>query len=74
MCVCECVYVSVGKYIYIYIYIYVYDLIWRALTRASSPSVKEPAGLSRSDGKRPEGLSKKALASLGREANASHGT
>ena len=33
------------------------DLIWRALTRASTPSVKEPAGLSRSDGKRPDGLS-----------------
>ena len=32
------------------------DLIWRALQRASIPSIKEPAGLSRSDGKRPDGL------------------
>ena len=32
-------------------------MIWRALTRASIPSVKEPAGLSRSNGKRPDGLS-----------------
>ena len=33
------------------------DLIWRALMRASIPSVKEPAGLSHSDVKRPDGLS-----------------
>ena len=33
------------------------DLIWRALMRASMPSVKEPAGLSGSHGKRPDGLS-----------------
>ena len=32
------------------------DLIWRALNRASIPSVKEPQGLARSDGKRPDGL------------------
>ena len=32
------------------------DLIWRALQRASVPSSKEPAGLSRTDGKRPDGL------------------
>jgi hypothetical protein len=33
------------------------DLIWRGLTRAGIPSTKEPSGLSRSDGKRPDGLS-----------------
>jgi hypothetical protein len=32
------------------------DLIWRALNRADVPSVKEPVGLLRSDGKRPDGL------------------
>ena len=32
------------------------DLIWRALGRASVPSVKEPNGLFRSDGKRLDGL------------------
>jgi hypothetical protein len=32
------------------------DLIWRSLTRAQIPSSKEPAGLSRTDGKRPDGL------------------
>jgi hypothetical protein len=32
------------------------DLIWRGLTRAGIPSTKEPSGLSRSDGKRPDGL------------------
>ena len=32
------------------------DLIWRALQRAGIPSTKEPAGLSRTDGKRPDGL------------------
>ena len=35
---------------------YVNDLIWRSLTRAGIPSVKEPQGLTRSDGKRPDGL------------------
>jgi hypothetical protein len=35
---------------------YINDLIWRAMTRASVPSVKEPHGLTRSDGKRPDGL------------------
>ena len=34
------------------------DLIWRALTRASIPSVKESAALSCTDGKRPDGLSR----------------
>ena len=33
------------------------DLIWRALTRTSIPSDKEPPGLSRTDGKRRDGLS-----------------
>jgi len=32
------------------------DLVWRALGRANVPAVKEPAGLMRSDGKRPDGL------------------
>ena len=32
------------------------DIVWRALTRASVPSLKEPVGLSRSDGKRPDGM------------------
>jgi hypothetical protein len=32
------------------------DLVWRALTRANIPATKEPVGLSRSDGKRPDGL------------------
>jgi len=32
------------------------DLVWRALHRAGVPSTKEPSGLSRTDGKRPDGL------------------
>jgi len=32
------------------------DLIWRSLSRAGIPSTKEPSGLSRADGKRPDGL------------------
>ena len=32
------------------------DLIYRALIRAVNPAVKEPQGLSRNDGKRPDGL------------------
>ena len=32
------------------------DVVWRALQRAQIPSVKEPAGLSRTDGKRPDGV------------------
>lgn len=32
------------------------DLVWRALNRADVPAIKEPAGLLRSDGKRPDGL------------------
>ena len=32
------------------------DIIWRALTKANIPSTKEPIGLFRSDGKRPDGL------------------
>jgi hypothetical protein len=35
---------------------YINDRIWRAMTRASVPSVKETHGLTRSDGKRPDGL------------------
>src|SRR5271157_4347493 len=32
------------------------DLVYRALQRANIPATKEPAGLMRSDGKRPDGL------------------
>jgi len=32
------------------------DIIWRALKRAGMPSTKEPRGLVRDDGKRPDGL------------------
>jgi len=32
------------------------DIITRSLVRAGVPSIKEPAGLSRSDGKRPDGI------------------
>jgi len=37
-------------------YHYINYLISRSLTRAGIPSVKEPQGLTRSDGKRPDGL------------------
>ena len=33
------------------------DIIWRALQRAQVPSTKEPVGLFRADGKRPDGVS-----------------
>jgi hypothetical protein len=33
------------------------DAVWRAMQRAQIPSTKEPVGLSRSDGKRPDGVS-----------------
>ena len=32
------------------------DVIWRAFSRAKIPAIKEPNGLSRSDGKRPDGM------------------
>ena len=32
------------------------DIVWRALVRAEIPAIKEPSGLARSDGKRPDGL------------------
>jgi len=32
------------------------DILWQAFKRASVPAVKEPAGLSRDDGKRPDGV------------------
>ena len=35
---------------------FVNDLIWRSLSKAGFPSIKEPQGLLRSDGKRPDGL------------------
>jgi hypothetical protein len=35
---------------------YINDLVYRALVKAGFPSSKEPSGLSRSDGKRPDGL------------------
>ena len=31
------------------------DIIWRALWKADIPSSREPSGLSRTDGKRPDG-------------------
>ena len=31
------------------------DILWRAFKTASVPAVKEPAGLSRDNGKRPDG-------------------
>ena len=36
---------------------YLNDLIWRALIKAGVPAVKEPSGLCRNDGKRPDGMS-----------------
>ena len=33
------------------------DVVWRAMQSAQVPSIKEPPGLSRSDGKRPDGVS-----------------
>jgi len=32
------------------------DLIWRALSKADIPATKEPSGLLRTDGKRPDGV------------------
>jgi len=32
------------------------DLLWRALSKADIPAVKEPSGLLRTDGKRPDGV------------------
>jgi len=32
------------------------DILWRAFKRAQVPAVKEPAGLSRDNGKRPDGV------------------
>lgn len=32
------------------------DIIWRSLSKAGFPSIKEPQGLLRTDGKRPDGL------------------
>jgi len=32
------------------------DIIWRTLSSAGMPAIKEPTGLSRQDGKRPDGL------------------
>jgi len=31
------------------------DLVWRALSKANVPAIKEPFGLVRDDGKRPDG-------------------
>ena len=36
---------------------YLNDIIWRSLIRAGVPAVKEPSGLIRADGKRPDGMS-----------------
>ena len=35
---------------------FVNDLIWRSISKAGYPSIKEPQGLLRTDGKRPDGL------------------
>lgn len=35
---------------------YLNDILWRALNRANIPAIKEPQGLVRSDGKRPDGV------------------
>jgi hypothetical protein len=35
---------------------FVNDIVWHALNRAGIPSMKEPHGLMRDDGKRPDGL------------------
>jgi len=32
------------------------DILWRSFKRAQAPAVKEPPGLSRDDGKRPDGV------------------
>ena len=32
------------------------DIIWRAIQRADMPAAKEPVGLIRQDGKRPDGV------------------
>ena len=40
------------------------DLVWRALGKANIPSVKEPTGLFRSDGKRPD-VEKRQMCDLG---------
>ena len=34
---------------------HLHDIIWRAMKRAQIPAVKEPVGLMRQDGKRPDG-------------------
>ena len=35
---------------------YLNDVTWRSLTRAGVPSMKDPRGLLRDDGKKPDGL------------------
>ena len=35
---------------------YINDIIWRAFSRAGVPATKEPVGLVRADGKRPDGI------------------
>src|SRR6218665_907291 len=32
------------------------DIIWRGITKAGFPATKEPTGLARSDGRRPDGV------------------
>src|SRR5688572_14720194 len=48
------------------------DVIWRAFTRAKIPAIKEPNGLSRSDGKTAKGLTE-SPSYLGTEVVAWHG-
>ena len=49
------------------------DLIWRALSKGGIPPTKEPSGLSRTDGKRPDGVTLSRW-SHGKEANHLLGT
>ena len=44
---------------------YMNDIFHRSLTRAGIPAAKEPVGLLRTDGKRPEFLSDKVVALFG---------
>lgn len=63
-CKCGAVVDSLGKHAFsckhsssrIQRHSYVNDVVWRALGRAVVPCVKEPQGLVREDGKRPDGL------------------
>jgi len=47
------------------------DLVWRAMAKADIPALKEPSGLLRTDGKRPDGVT---LHCPGNKESASRGT